>query len=177
MAWKFASKESNGAIIDHWEIEKIFTNVQEGLLEISFQGWLSQSERIAGSKPLVNRSVSITYDLSTPNALNFIKMCESLVKSIIFPDAISYLNDIIVAPPANGSWKVTDFNYDDVEKKVNILYSGHKTMEDQLSGLPVISDICTYSPDESPNLFTSIINYAKARVRSEPMFTNPKVEE
>jgi hypothetical protein len=177
MAWKFANRESSGAVIDHWEIEKVFMDVHQGRLEISYQGWLNQAERLAGSKPLVNRNVAITYDLSTPNALNFIKMCEGLVKSIIFPDAISYLNDIIVTPPTNGSWKVTDFNYDDVEKKVNVHYSGHRSVDDQMNGLPTISDICTYSPDESPNLFTSLINYAKARVRSEPMFTHPKVEE
>lgn len=172
MGWKFAVKEETGAVIDHWEIERINMDVQAGSLEISYQGWVSQAEKLAGSKPVSSRSVVINQDLSVANALNFIKLCESLVKSVKFPDAISYLNDILVPVSNSGSWKVTNFNYDDLSKLVQIFYSGHKTVQDQTNGAPVLNDVCEYSYDECPDLFNSLISYAKARVRSEEMFTN-----
>lgn len=89
MAWKLDKKHNTGSIITHWEIEKVFVRVDENTVEISYNGWISKEEKMAGSAPVVTDSYLITQDLSLKVTKDFLALCETMVRNNKFVGSIN----------------------------------------------------------------------------------------
>lgn len=85
MAWKLDVKQDTGVVVNFWQIEKITVNAIKNTVEISYQGWVSQSEKDLGAIPVVSSSYHLNHDLSLKVTSDFLSLCEQIVRSDIFP--------------------------------------------------------------------------------------------
>ena len=88
MAWKLDVKHNTGIIVNYWKIEKVFIDVVNNKVEVSYQGWISEEEKDLGSTPVVNESFVMEQDLSFKVSNDFLSLCESLLRNEKFQSAV-----------------------------------------------------------------------------------------
>lgn len=57
MAWLKDIENASGVIVGYHEIEKAFSH--DGVVEISYKGWITKQAKADGKEPVVNKSKSI----------------------------------------------------------------------------------------------------------------------
>lgn len=59
MPWTKDIVQDTGIIVGYWAIEKLFFDMANNKIEISYQGWISKAIKDAGNDPVVSESISL----------------------------------------------------------------------------------------------------------------------
>lgn len=79
MSFLLEKKLETGVLIQFWKIEKVYIDVNQSYVDVSFQGYLNQDEFAKGSLPVVSTSVRFDQDLGAKVMTDFLNLCENIL--------------------------------------------------------------------------------------------------
>lgn len=79
MSFLLEKKLETGVLIQFWKIEKVYIDVNQSYVDVSFQGYLNADEFANGSLPVVSTSVRFDQDLGIKVMTDFLSLCENVL--------------------------------------------------------------------------------------------------